>query len=726
MPKPPPICCYGLIAFFILLSIRGIVQPEQQYSISSVIGQPGLASSEIYSVGQDADGFIWIGTNIGISRFDGSSFKNYSTVDTVRIQRVSTISTVRNGKLYFGGYGGLFYVEHGKIFNIPLPFAQSEILCIHLGPHGGLWIGGNNLPPTYLSPAVLSQPSSAEIKPFFSKQTWSTIADNQSVYSLETDSEGNLYLGTLNKLLKYDGDDLEVLWSDGTQNYFLRSIIAKTPDSIYWGGMKTSLRFMQPQGYNILVDYFLVNSINTSTGIYALLNNVYRQTKNGFQLEVDLDHFRDCWYQSFMQDQEGNFWIGAHNDLLKISPTPFKVYSTATHSNMDQLYSVNETKDGNILLGGHRGRIHLFQEERFTRLLPNDQRVVPRAEVLAMHLSKQDDIWFGSAYEGVSLLRDDKLHRFTKANGLEDNACYFFHEDQNGELWSGGDYAITRIRENAEAGLHFDHFSAAGFDKLAPRFYAATTDQWGNLWAGSSVGLFLLNEGQLELWPFPEPLASNPIITHIVGDKKGNVWMSTQGDGLWQGRFVTSKKLEITKRWSKPDGLNQDSWLGLHVDQQDRVWVANDKEICCLNPIDSSQLFCYNRNDGWPEFSPRFIQFHESQDSIIWIVGQSVLIRFSPYQLNLNTLPPKAFIENVELMGTDATIFDYVKDKERSFPLPKDLHLPYNRNFLRFYFTSTSQVNPEKNRFKYRLVGTDASWQLVGEMETRSVAYPNL
>lgn len=727
LPDVPEAIQIVRILCLLLLASISWAQPGNRYHVESQLSKSGLASSEIYCVAQGSNGFIWLGHNIGISRFDGLEFENFRYADTVLIRQVSAMANSETGRLYFGGTGGLFFLENGDIQNIPLPLEQSEILTIRPVGNGGLWIGGKNFTPYFLDSSFLANPTverSRRLEPFFLEEYWHAQAGDPRTFCIETDPEGNVYFGTHTKVLRYDGQRLEAIWSDTSSNYFIRAIKAFAPDSIYWGGFKTSLRFMRPDGYDLLVDSYLHDIVSTSKGLFALHSDIYALGENEFHLEVELDGHDHLWFQRFVQDAEGTFWVGGHNDFLKIKPSPFQVYHLEDFPGVNDWFSVAGLPNGDLLLGGHRGRVYRMNDDGLSLFFPENQQIFPIAEINAVRVEKDGQIWLGSAYQGIAHYHNRQLNRYTKEQGdLADDACYFFYESPDGELWTGGDNNLTRIRSVVGDSLAFDHFTVPHLGDLPPRFYAAVADDQGALWAGSTIGIFQLKNGQLKQWLFSEPHTAHPFITHLARDHKGNVWMSTQGEGLWQCRFTDAGGLEVIKQWGRAEGLTT-TWLDLHVDRWNRVWIANNTEICCLDPSREPPVFCFDQRDGWPDFSAKYMQFHERSDSTLWLVGKNALVRFSPYTLTPNDIAPEAFISKVEIMDGKESVSEYADSEPNEEGLPKNLDLPYNKNFLRFYFTTTSLQNPEKNRFRYRLIGADAEWQLA--QGSRTVAYPNL
>lgn len=707
---------YKIFCFLIYLIVGQFAwtQTNPAYHIESLGTHTDLHTSEFNCVKQDIQGFIWIGTNNGLCRFDGYSFSNYHFSDSRRIGKINVLAIGGNDILYMGGENGLFYEEQGEIKALPLPFGEGEILVIHPDRLGGLWIGGLSFVPFYIDTFALKQLSlgkEVELNPVASETEWLELVKEMRTYSISTDQSGHPYFGTLNRIVTFDGQQFKVLFEENNSGFFIHSLHIISADSIYWGGRHAPFQLLTPEDTQQITELWAVEMVESPSGLHFLTESgiVSIKGEKTFSL-VGLNEISHSWFQDLTIDREGNFWIAAHGELLKVSPSLFTHYTPPEHPLLKTNFSISASKKGQILVGGHHGEVFIQDGQQFIPFLENRDRIVSRAEVQAIFPEDDGRIWFGTAYQGIVLHRNGQLENYSVENGLADNGMYFFFKSPKGELWTGGDGGISRIRMDANGEVNFDNYKAQNLSARYPKFQGCFEDNWGNVWAGSDIGLYLLDQDTLQRQAFSPPNSAYPAITKITYDHFGTLWMSTQGEGLWQCSVNEKQELEVIKQWTISDEMASDLWLDLHIDQQNKIWVVNNQGICCLSLQDEPRIRCFDKADGWRKQSSRYLQMYESKDSLLWIAGTDGLTSFPLYGLPSNEIPPVAYIQSVSLMGGKEDIYSYSNNPGQRQRLPQRVKLPYNKNYLRFQFTTTSYIAPAKNRFKYRLLGVDKEW----------------
>lgn len=719
-----------ILNFLLLLTNIPLVQSQfsTSYQIESLGTHTDLHTSVFNCLLQDRQGFIWVGTDDGLCRFDGYTFKNFHASDSGRIGRISALAIGPQGDLFMGGENGLFYENQGQIVALPLPLGDGQILTVHVDQEGGFWIGGLSFVPFYLKPGQLETLKAGEEiqpAPVTTETYWLDVLKELRTYAISTDSSGRPYFGTLNRIVVFDGQKLQILHEKPLTALFVHSLKVISSDSIYWGGKHAPFHLWTPQQQWPLTDVRAVEIVQ-STGYRFLLteSGIFIAEAGSCHEIIDLSGYSNTWFKDIIMDREGNFWVAGHSDLLKISPTPFTHYIYPEHPFLETNFSIAITPDDQIFVGSHHGQILKKVGNDFTPFFDNNQRIVPRAAVRAIHTTESGEIWFGTAYQGLVLYRNGQLENYTIENGLADNAMYFFEKSPDGALWTGGDGGIAKILMDENGLVSFKNYKAQYISARYPSFQGCVVDHKGNIWAGGDIGLYLLNGDSLWQAPLPQPYATNPSITAISIDRSGNIWFSTQGEGLWQCRVTTEQNLEVIKQWTISDGLASDLWLDLHIDRDQRIWTVNNQGICCLSPQSEDSIRCFDTADGWRKQSSTYMQLYESKDSLLWIAGTGGISTLPLYDLPLNNKQAPVHIEAVSLMGRKEDIYLFSSNPAQKHRLPENLKLPYHKNYLRFHYTATSFRAPAKNQFKYRLLEVDKEW--LQDDGGRTATYPGL
>jgi len=720
--------CLIFLIQFCTLNLRAQTT-SPQYKIESLGNNKGLNSSNIFALHQDRDGFIWVGTSLGISKFDGYTFQNYSQAVHSNIGKINSIAEDSTGTLWIGGDRGLFLVENGKVFSTKL--GDFSIQVLHFDRQGELWVGGLGFIPFRLSFSdrqKLKSQQSVTITSIVSDQEWAKKIVSKRVWDIDIDEAGTAWLGTDNRRASFDGDSLTIYWVDSTIIHRYNSVVGFHKDSIIWGSIQTPFllqknnhfyRLTRDAAYTIFVTDTSTYFLTTTPGLLELKDGIWKTL-------YTFTTYEGVFFKTMLLDREGNFWVGGEGDLIKLSPIAFQTYLSEQSPELTYNFSIAESSDGQILIGSRSGNVLAKTSDGFKSFF----QLQPPSPVTirAIYVDENDWIWYGTNIGGIFLDRNGKVENYRKhQDGISDNAQFFFYKTRNGELWSGGDGGIMRTSISLEGKLLFDNFmwKPDRYDERYPVFQAIIESSIHIPWTGGDMGLFTIKNNQLKQWSFPDPLNPHPVITDLELDSEGNLWISTQGEGLWQCRFNDQDEPALIYQWTTKDGLLSDILFNVHIDNSNRVWVISQSGICCLDfQKTDSTIRCFDKRDGWMDISSPRYQLFESSDSLLWAVGLTGITTFPLYNLPKNEVKPQTFITKIQLFDGKEDIYQYAEHSKQTNFLPQELILPYNKNALRFYFTTTSHTTPEKNKFRYQLTGVDPNWQQAET--TRTAFYSNL
>ena len=695
--------------------------PAFHYQIEALGNQKGLNSSDVFALHQDRDGFIWVGTNLGLSRFDSHRFQNFTKVDNQPLGKVYSIEEDSSGTLWIGGLNGLFFYENGQLQATPLK--QYSIQALHIGKNNELWLGGLDFIPFALTASDLLKLKAHQIpkpRPIIGPKEWRKKIGNLRVYDIDTDNKGQVWLGLDNRRASFDGKKLHLYWGDSIVIHKYRTVTAFHSDSVFWGSERTPLIFQKNKQFYPITKEGIYDVFVSDSSIYLLTFNQLLELKNS---QWDTLHtfstYKNLFFQRMILDKEGNFWIAAVGNLLKLTPNYFQAWPKPKYP----LYCMAILPKQDIQIGSNKGSILELKNNDFQFLSRFD--IPMRATVNAIYPDENGWVWYGTSMAGIILERNGQRKRYTMKDGLADNGHILFYKNKKGELWSGGDGGIMRINIGENGNLSFDNFMAKIAKGDYPVFSAISENPNGTIWAASNKGLFTIKNNQLERWAFPEPILPYPVITALGLDDNQHLWLSTQGEGLWQCRFSEQNEPKLIRQWLTQDGLLSDVVLSLHIDKNNRIWAASQQGICCLDiRTTESKIECFDQRDAWLDAPTSQLQLYESQEGLLWTVGLNGITAFPLYDLPKNRVQPQPFITQIQLFDGKEDIYQYAHNEVMNNQLPQQLVLPYNKNFLRFHFTATSHTRPEKNSFRYQLEGLDPNWQEA--INEREVLYSGL
>lgn len=717
----------------------------QKGSIARYIYEPlgadqGLVTSEIYSIHQDSIGLIWLGINMGISFFNGYVFENYlNTADGQPIGFINDFIEDHDGTLWAAGKSGLFYYSEGAFHKAPI--ANHIISDLEIDAEKKIWVAGNGFVPFYLDKEKLKNLKSkipVQVQGFVTSESWISAMEKLQGWKMALDNAGNLYFTNDTHLAYFDGKILHSIYHYERNGRF-QLIFPISPDHIYLGGDYYSLSLIK-EGNRIELDDWLLGGSHVVNGIiyYKGGHNIFKFQNNKIHHLFSLEEFQcdDFWTTDLLFDQEGNIWITTFDGaLLKFKPSFFQIYDREQFPQLNANYCLEELSDGSMLIGRHRARVLKKSEfdEGFDYYFPKKPNVQHYGGVRDIHESSDGSIWLGTELSGLFLYTDEtNYENFKREDGLVDNSVFSLFEYPKDVLWATGNRGVTKILRNENKGISFHRILFQNLDQLKsqvpqntvsdfPTFNSMLADNNDNLWLSSNKGLFYLQEDSLVQWIFLES-KTQPNIPDIVQDSSQHFWIATIGEGIWQGKLDEQGNLNIIKKWTNQDGLINNTFIDLHLDKKNRLWMVSPTGLCVLA---SDQVQCFTKADGWMDIISQHLKMLETQDSMLWIVGYTSLANFPLYDFQLNLKKPNPILNKIELFDGKEDVLTYAKDRNVQTGLPENLRLPHNKNMLRFHFSSSSQSHPEKNKFRFLMEGLDGNWIELKDGQN-NIAYPNI
>jgi signal transduction histidine kinase/DNA-binding response OmpR family regulator/ligand-binding sensor domain-containing protein len=697
--------------------------PKPRYINEALSNMQNLQSSDISALFQDEDGFIWIGNQPGVSRYDGFDFTNFSQAGESYIGQIHDIVQDRSGTIWIGGVNGLFFLADGRFYETSL--GKYSIRSLHLNDRNDLLIGGVNFIPFYFTSddlLALKENQPVAEHELVDASVWDNTVIGKNVWQIDIDPSGGIWIGTDYQLLSLFEDRLEIQFEYKDSIPEISAIAAFGPDSVYWGSEDSGAHLLKGDHSKKITAPSTNIFQKSDTSIYFLTTMDILEYHNGL---MDTLHvfttYSHLYFKEMIKDREGNFWIGAQGNLLKFTPTFFYSWTLENHPLLHSNHSIAELPSGDIIIGSSKEKILKFNNHQFEIFGTVD---APHNSVnTAIFPIDEENMWISTSMGGLIKKYNNKQLQFSENKGLGDKGQYFIRQTKNGELWSGGENGISRIIEK-NGKFEFQNFMTNLDHEETAIFHTIVESPTGIIWGASDKGLFTIENKQLIRYAFDQPLNPYPIITSAFANEK-EVWLSTQGEGLWQCQFNEEGIPKKVKQWTVNDGLISNVVLNVHIDILGRVWSIHQNGVCRITlQKDTTSISTYDKNDGWPEEPTAKYKILESAKGWLWVVGNTSVTTFPLYDLLSNPVKPKIFITNVLLVDGKENIYNYAENDQQSGILPEKLILPHDKNFLRFEFTTTSHTKSAKNSFRYKLEGLEDRW-IEGGLN-RAVTYSGL
>ena len=691
----------------------------------------GFSKGFIRSIAQTADGYLWLGTEFGLLRFDGVRAVPWEPPagQDLRSSDIRSLQGARDGRLWIGTFSGLASWKDGKLTHYPELDGQI-IEALLEDRKGTIWVAGWT-------------PSVGRLCKIESGNTQCYGEDGRfgfGVTAIYEDSGGNLWAGAMTGLWRWKPGPPTVYRMPDPANRIYSLIesgdggmlIAKTSGIIKLRNGKAEA-YPLPAGLQI-PPHRLLRDHNGGLWIGALrdsgLLHIHEGRTDRFTQAEGLSNES---VTSLFEDREGNIWVATDEGLDRFRDFAIPTFSDQQGFSSRGIFSILAARDGSLWLGASNGlnrwnksQITIYRNRGLGDVRPGspvsgltagrgtnsrgtvreitDSGLPDETESLF-----QDDrglLWIGTQI-GVGLLKSD---RFVPIASVPSGIVYSFTEDSAGNVWMSHQEGLFHVfRERV-----VERIPWARLGRGQPAHALVHDAAHGGLWLGfRDGGVAYFQDGQLRAsYSAVEGLGEGMIRGFYI-DKNGTLWVSTEG-GL--SRIKDGHILTLTTQNGLP--CNTVHWM--MEDDAQSVWLYLS---CGLVRISRSEL------DAWTSHAIQVTVFDSSDgvsnhrftsgessivaksaDGKLWFVQFGGVSVIDPYHLPVNKLPPPVHIEQITADGKE-----YDPARGPLPPLVRDLTINY---------TALSLVVPEKNRFRVKLEGQDKDWREL--VNVRRVEYTNL
>jgi len=712
--------CLLLILFLFPRNASG-----QNYYFEHYGSKEGLSGSKVYTIIQDANDFIWLGTGSGVTRFDGLRFENFSTSDNLAPGGVKSICEDFRGRIWLGHIGGgVSLIENNVIKRVsfspsifigvdsarindsvrPVKSLTGDVTGI-VEYEGSLWVA------TSLGGALRLDMPESGVTLMTGHQFMGRQGLSNDAFGFYCDRGENLFCITDMGIKKYDhaSDRFVPFNPEGLTRYFQTTTIFEDSRGNMWFG--------------------------TFNG------GLYRQDKETGEMGF-YDTRNGLWgnfVTYIIEDYRGNIWVASMEDwesrggITVFSPDGTLVLNNTNGLIAQHILSMIEDKEKNILIADRDAGLFIYKGDHFVSFLAPE--FLASNDVFTLAQDPTGRYWFGTS-KGLSMYnpanRDNnrvRLNDFPPA--LEGAQINIIRPDNNGHVWiaTSGDEVF---RYDLDEGYYrYDLDLNASLRSL--RIATMAVDMRHNLWIGTDRALILWDAGNKESHTYTQinGLTGNNI-TSLFCDSGGCLWIGTEErNGLTKHIPGTDTFTPVSFRTDiNPTAINETSdgttWVGtldgLYGLRGDTIWkriTESDgllmNSVNLLQPDTAGNLFIgtnlgLNRYDG---VSGRVSSFTKKNGFIgietrpnasfadnrgdLWFGTANGAIRLTPSRLPPVVTEPATHIWR--------TLVNY-----ETFPMHDGIKLLHTQNRIIFDFLSICLVNPETVRYQFMLEGADDDW----------------
>lgn len=678
-----------------------------QYGLDAWATRDGLPQNSVTALLQTRNGYLWMGTEEGLVRFDGVRFSVYSTRNTpaFRQNRIEALAEGPDGSLWIGTVDGLLrkrgndFTAYGVAEGLP----NETVMALLAEPDGSLWIG-----------TLRGGLACWKNERFVSRLTGAEGLPSNLVTALTRSRDGSFWVGTDGGLSRVREGRVvsRMTTSDGLPANRVNGIVEER-DGELWVATSGGLARL-PEGRATAVtegkEFSSINALLQDRG-----GTIWTGTSRGLtRIRSDaIDSFdagdgppHGVVVVCLLEDHEGNLWIGTDGDgVLRLRDAPIATYGKRDGLTNEFVYTVLEDPHGTIWLGTRGGGLNRLRDGRMSALTKRDG--LPHDAVSALTQARDGALWIGTAGGGVARLKDGHIRVYAKRDGLSSNLIRVLLEDRHGAVWigtSGG--GLDRLEQG-----HVTTFTVS--DGLAgDTIVDLCEDRDGALWIGTTTGVSRFQDGTFRTFREAEGLSY--AVRALKADPDGTLWIGTSGGGLF--RMRDGRLSSVTAR----QGLYDDVVFAILDDRAGNLWMSCNRGLFRVARRELKEFFAgrrasvtcaaYGEADGMKSaecnggFQPAA---WGGLDGRMWFATIRGVAVVDPRAIRVNREPPPVVLEKIVVDGRDLGAV-----AGQAFP-------PGSRS-IELDYTGLSFVSSERMNFKYRLEGIDHDWVDVG---TRRAAY---
>jgi len=692
------------LAFFWGDTILNALDPQKrvsQYSVQVWNMETGLPGNSVYDIFQTKDGYLWIGTQNGLVRFDGVNFElfNRDNVSQLKDNEIRAIYQDQGDTLWIGTEsGGLTRFKEGefKTYSITKYKALDHIRTIREDRWGNLWIG-----------SFTEGLTSFSNDRFTTYTTKDGLPDNK-VRSIYKDGNGDLWIAAYSGIIKLikPGVFSGVYAPQGVLPDLKTVCLYEEDNKILWVGTG-------PSGL-----FYLKNSTPIKSGVpHDTIVSLYRDRMKNLWIGADgggltrmnngvlgifseYDGLASGSVYSIYEDREGSLWVGTLDEgLHQLRDTIFTTFTTKEGLANDYINCILESHDGSGLWIGTMQGLSRIENGVVDTVLTTESGLLDNT-VSCLCEAPTGTLWIGTP-GGLHKFKAGRLTAvLTKKNGLSDNRIHSILIDRQGDAWIGTESGLNRLDDNT--GKNTVLTEEDGLADNAVRFLFQ--DSSGRILACTDSGLNFFKDGNLNIF-HPPGQPGNTLYLCVYEDNDGVLWLGTT-NGLIR------LQNEETTWYTLKHGLIENYVNSIIEDDMGNLWLGGRNGISRVSKkklaniargtIHRLQPDWYNERDGmksgWCTSSGC-----KTQDGKLWFPTPKGVTVIDPKNIKKNKLVPPPIIE--KLLVNDELIDIHSKIRGT-----KPLELEPGKKKLEFYYTCVSFINPKKIKFKIKLEREDHDW----------------
>lgn len=665
-----------------------------QYVRNRWTSEQGFPGGRVNSISQTMDGYLWIGTDAGMVRFDGLKFQliQDSGLEGISLNHVRELSADKLGNLWVRmELPTLMRYRDGAFHNVMADLWQPEafVTAMTRATNGEVLTASRKWGAAVFHGGKFETLASAALLP------------RSPVICIAAASDGDIWLGTREAgLVRLQGEKLSVI-TQGLPDLKVNTLqpghdgemwVGTDNGIVRWDGRQLSDRDVPPALRRVGATAMAMDR-DSNLWIGSDAGGLFRLNQRGLSKLDPLDQHSKETLTAIFEDREGNLWTGSESGIERIRESVFVTYSMPEGLASQNNGPIYVDPKGRTWSAAADGGLYWLQEGKLGKITLAGLS----QDVIYSIAGHGDDLWIGRQRGGLTHLHEQgrtfAATTYTEAEGLAQNGVYAVHESRDGTVWAGTlNHGVSRFRAG-----RFTTFTTS--DGLASDIVTAIAEgSNGTMWFGTANGVSALSQDRWHTYGVQNGLPLENVHC-LLEDSAGVLWIGTlRGLAFLRSGIVTGV--------TDAGPVSREQIFGLAEDKAGFLWIATSNHILRV-PRDSllrggtgaEEVHEYGPEDGLRGTGGVRRQRSVVTDSLgrIWFSLNAGLSVVDPARLTARSIPTLVHIQEITADGNAIAVTAHVR-------------IPAGHQRISIAYRALNLASPERTLFRYKLDGFDHGW----------------
>lgn len=718
-----------ILVFLLLLNSPHVsIISQENTSIENVISGTKLQNYTVLCITQDSQGFIWVGTNWGLYKYDGYRFKEYLVTTTPSLINNNVKTLLVDGEnLWVGTKGGITIINTrtNETRNLPsnsladdyvtklFRDANSTIWVAHFSNKMSKHIVGNKFqhysitegnPNDYLR---IKDVQVTKDNTFYLKMT-SEIYKYTTIVELNENTESNSI--TSRVIVKKDKNESVFLFCKNSLLYLINK------NKLYKYDKRKKALVLEKTLFkkdSVTHSALFVDS-NSTIFLGSRNNSFYNLNENTLLPEkYTLINDEKSWVNTFFVDKTGLIWVGTSNGIFKIKRREvlFKKYLNEPFvGNRNKMRAILQDSKGDIYTVNQHS---IFKYDTLKKNFKNLNWIKDKFTSNPYELIENDNntLLVGTQNSGIIVYNKttNSCEPYLKQHQkLLNNHITKLLNDKNEILWIGTLEGLYYLNKKKDILFKMQTPKANNINNIKETVFDIKPFN-NNLWVGTSTGLYLVTIDYSK-YPLGISVKKNEKVPYSIRSilmNGSSLWIATHTQGVIKYNYEDN----VVEQISETDGLSNNTVYSIVPGANNDLWFGTFNGLSRYDTI-NKQFLNYFDYDGLADNEFNSSSQLVAKNGQIFLGGQNGVSSFYPHKLNVASTMFKLNISTVNWYNSkEKKAINYYVDNSKL----NTLHIPYNTAFVNFEFSLTDYFLPKKTTFKYRIKGLRDDWRVLNK-----------